>query len=167
MINLKDIALPAFFSSLHAVRELIDGILNNILLPESNDISAAEREWSSGGLILVDRRKVEKQTSWSKPQAEAKAFRLLEEADQVSRARLLAAAHTESGLWLHTLPTLTLGTLLNSESLRIALALRVGVNVCDPYEPLWSENGCEGSLRAFLQVQCRATPNTQCPELYH
>ena len=39
----------------------------------------------------------------------------------------------ESGLWLHTLPTSTLGTLLDPESLRIALALRVGADVCEPH----------------------------------
>ena len=47
--------------------------------------------------------------------------RLLEKADQASRAHLLAAAHIESQCWLHTLPTSTLGTLLALESLRIAL----------------------------------------------
>ena len=65
--------------------------------------------------ILAEERDAEKQKSWSKPQAEAKAARLLKD-DQVSRARLLAAARRESGLRLHTLPTLTLGTLLDSES---------------------------------------------------
>ena len=59
----KDIALPVFVSSLHAVRELVDGILINILLPESNDLPAAEREWGSGGLILAEGRDVGKQKS--------------------------------------------------------------------------------------------------------
>ena len=48
----KDNALPACISSLHAVRELVDGILNNTLLSESNDLLAAEREWDSGVLSL-------------------------------------------------------------------------------------------------------------------
>ena len=47
-------ALPAFISSLHAVRQLVGGILNNILLPESNDILATEREWDSGSLISAE-----------------------------------------------------------------------------------------------------------------
>ena len=129
----KDIALPAFISSLHAVQERVAGILINILLLESNDLPAAEREWGSGGLILAEVRDVGKQKSWSEPQAVAKAARLLEEAYQVSRARLLAAAYRKSGLWLHTLPTSTLGTLLDPKSLRIALALRVGADVCEPH----------------------------------
>ena len=36
------------------VRELVDCILNNVLLPERNDLCAAEREWNSGGLILAE-----------------------------------------------------------------------------------------------------------------
>ena len=43
------------------------------------------------------------------------AERLKEGADQVSRARLLAAAERESGLWLQALPSASLGTLLDSE----------------------------------------------------
>ena len=82
-------------------------------------------------MILAERRDVGRQKSWSESQAEVEAARLLEETDQVSRARLLAAARRESWLWLHTLPTSTLGTLLNLESLRIALALRVGADVCE------------------------------------
>ena len=41
----KDIALQGFISFLHVVRELVVvGILNNILLRESNDLSTADRE---------------------------------------------------------------------------------------------------------------------------
>ena len=61
---------------------------------------------------------------------ETVAAGLMERADQISRARLLIAACSESGLWLHALPTPALGTLLDPESFRIAVALRVGVTVC-------------------------------------
>ena len=75
-------------------------------------------------------------------QADINAARLLEEADQISRARLLAAARRESGLWLHTLPTSILG------SLCIVIALRVAAGVCElPHVPLRWENGCKRSSR--------------------
>ena len=61
---------------------------------------------------------------------ETVAAGLMEKADQISRARLLAAARRESGLWLHSLPSPALGTLLDPESFRIAVALRVGAVVC-------------------------------------
>ena len=50
-------------------------------------------------------------------------------ADQVSRARL----QRESGAWLNTLPVSSLGTLQDSESFRVAIALRVGIDVCIPH----------------------------------
>ena len=55
----KDQPLPAFISALHAVRKLVDGILTNILLPESNDLDTSEREWGSNGLILAEGREAE------------------------------------------------------------------------------------------------------------
>ena len=67
----KDIDLRAFNSLPHAARELVDCIFNNIPVPESNEVSAAEREWCSGGLFLAEGREVSKQKPWNEPQAEA------------------------------------------------------------------------------------------------
>ena len=58
---------------------------------------------------------------------------MLREADQMSRARLLATAQKESGAWVIALPVSSLGTLLDSESFRVAIAIRVGVNICIPH----------------------------------
>ena len=49
----KDIALPAFISSVHAVQELMNGIFDNILLPESNYLSATRREWGYSGCMCL------------------------------------------------------------------------------------------------------------------
>ena len=56
---------------------------------------------------------------------------LLENADQIARARLLAAKTEHSGAWLHALPSPTLGTHL--DDLRITVALRVGAVICEPH----------------------------------
>ena len=50
-------------------------------------------------------------------------------ADQVARTRLVAAATKESGACLHTFHVPSLGTQLDPESLRVAVALRVGTMV--------------------------------------
>ena len=57
------------------------------------------------------------------PQSEAAVVKFLDEADQISRALLLAAATRESGLWLQALPTATLGTPLDPETFRVENAL--------------------------------------------
>ena len=52
---------------------------------------------------------------------------MLLEADQESRARLMATSQKESGAWLNALPVSSLGTLL------VAIALRMGADVCIPH----------------------------------
>ena len=58
---------------------------------------------------------------------------MLLEADQVSRARLITTTQKESWAWLNALPVSSLGTLLDPESFRVAIALRVGADVCIPH----------------------------------
>ena len=47
---------------------------------------------------------------------------MLRKEDHVSRARLLDTALKESGAWLNALPVSSHGTLLDSESFRVAIA---------------------------------------------
>ena len=48
-------------------------------------------------------------------------------------------AQRESGAWLNALPVQSLGTLLDSESFRVAIALRVGTDVCIPHSCRYGE----------------------------
>ena len=74
-----------------------------------------------------------KQKAWDEPVCSAEYTELLANADQVARARLLAARTEDSGAWLHALPTPTLGTHLDNECLRITIALRVGAPICQQH----------------------------------
>jgi hypothetical protein len=49
------------------------------------------------------------------------------------QARLLALQEKESGAWLHTLPFTSLGTLLDNQSFRISICLRLGIPMCVPH----------------------------------
>jgi len=131
----KDIALPAFISSLHSVHDLVEAILHNVQLRDDNELGMAVDTWheKNAGLALPDSADRSRQRTWDRPQMEAVASGLLERADQVSRARILAASERESGLWLNVLPAPTIGTLLDPETFRIAVALRVGAVVCEPH----------------------------------
>ena len=48
----------------------------------------------------------------------------------MSKARLMATTQKESGTWLNALPVSSLGTLLDPESLRMAIARRVPHSCC-------------------------------------
>ena len=128
----KDIALPAYISSLHATEDLVRSILCKTQIGDDQELRVAVEKWQNEGLALAEGALKSRQRSWDEPKSVATAARLLEEADQLSRARLLASASRESGLWLHALPVPSLGTLLDAESFRIAIALRVGADVCEP-----------------------------------
>ena len=82
------------------------------------------------------------------------AEQLLDEAsDDVSRARLLAAATKESGAWLHALPVSSLGLRMDDDSLRIAVGLRLGAPICGPH--LCHHCGAEVDVLGRHGLSCR------------
>ena len=128
-----DIALPSFIASMNSVEDLVEAILSNSNIAETNELSVAVEFWRgvSGGASLPDDSKSQK--GWDIPIVQRNFEEMLRGADQVSRARLLATTQKESGSWLNALPVPSLGTLLDSESFRIAIALRVGADICIPH----------------------------------
>ena len=94
------------------------------------------------------------QKSWDNVCASVLAEQLLDEAsDDVSRARLLAAATKESGAWLHALPVSSLGLRMDDDSLRIAVGLRRGAPICGPH--LCHHCGAEVDVLGRHGLSCR------------
>ena len=73
-----------------------------------------------------------KQKEWDEPICKKIMQGLLNSVDQVGRARLLAARAEGSGAWLQALPIPSVGTLMDNETLRIAVGLRIGAPICEP-----------------------------------
>jgi hypothetical protein len=135
--RLVDIAAPAYISSLHFTAELVSSILSN--LPElegTAKLEAAVQHWKGyvGTEETPDEEEASKQKAWDSIGSQLQQSSLLDNADQITRARLLAAASKESGVWLHAVPVPSMGTHLDSETLRIGIALRLGAAVCQPHE---------------------------------
>ena len=86
---------------------------------------------ASGGAPSPDDPSCQK--AWDLPIVERNWENMLRGADQVSKARLLTTAQRKSGAWLNALPVLSLGTLLDSKSFSVAIAFRVGDDVCIPH----------------------------------
>ena len=79
---------------------------------------------------------------------------LLEKAsDSLSRARLLSTTNPESGAWLNALPVPSLGLCLEDETIRIAVGLRLGLNLCEPHE--CCNCGTEVNRRGLHGLSCR------------
>ena len=50
------------------------------------------------------------------------------------RARLLAAAEPQTASWVQALPVASLGLHLDDDTVRVAVALRLGAAVCEPHQ---------------------------------
>ena len=116
---------------MNSAGELVETILSRINIADTNELAESVESWrgASGGASLPDNPR--RQKAWDLPIVKKNWDNMLLEADHVSRARLMATAQKESGAWRNALPV-SLGTVLNPESLRVAIAVRVGADVCIP-----------------------------------
>ena len=76
---------------------------------------------------------VTKQRDWDDAVSKSEFLNLHNSAHQVDSARLLAAASPHTGAWLQALPLPQLGLHLDNDSARIAVALRLGAQICEPH----------------------------------
>ena len=79
---------------------------------------------------LPDASSSNRQRTWDTLVATASRDRLLDAANQLHRARLLAASQPHTAAWLQAVPVPNLGLHLDEESVRVAVALRLGAAVC-------------------------------------
>ena len=130
----EDLAASAFLASHHATAGLVDRILQLCHLDRHPDPREALVIWQAKTNNAPTPVDPMKQKSWDEVLCTTAVTVLLANANQVTRARLLTARDEGSGAWLHALPTPSLGTLLDNECLRIAVALRVGAAICQPHK---------------------------------
>jgi hypothetical protein len=122
-----DIAIPAFASSAAACRQLINGIL--IHTPESNVEEQVRQVWLDSGLLVPigDCR----QQEWDNIGCTALSQALTPRLDQHRLACFSSASQRHSGAWLNALPSSSTGGLLDDDCLRVGVALRLGLQVCE------------------------------------
>ena len=132
-----DVALPSYVASLHSSHQLLVSMLPTTLGAQlERECTSAVEDW----LAATDNSEVPhedakgQQRAWDTVIAKRLQDALLESANQFARARLQSAATPESGAWLDAIPSGNLGTLLDSDILRIAIALRIGADVCSPHQ---------------------------------
>jgi hypothetical protein len=126
----EELALPAFLASVFSVADLIP-----LINPEADlddIISEPTRRWCHLADHPVPPLFLQKvQKLWDIPLVDRTCKQLLDDAvDNITKARILATATRESGLWLHALPSPSLGNLLDDNTLCISVALRIGAVVC-------------------------------------
>lgn len=133
--QISSVVLPAFLSSVHSTISLI----GKILAPSLRDIEVsclteAENAWKIAcpGKDLPFCKGV--QRTWDEPLCRQVHGWLLDSASSATeKARLLACSEKESGFWLHAYPSAHCATLLDNNSLRLAVGLRLGSNIVVPH----------------------------------
>lgn len=132
---ISSVAVPAFLSSAHSTSTLI----GKILTPSLRDFEVAyvaetENAWrlACPGKDLPSKKNIQK--IWDDPVCRQVQDWLLNSAtSSMEKARLLAAYEHESGFWLHAYPSIQCGTLLDNNSLRLAVGLRLGADIVVPH----------------------------------
>jgi len=77
--------------------------------------------------------------------------------DAVSRARFLAAQSAHAGNWLHAPPITAVG-LRSNEAIRVAVGMRLGINLCEPDQ---CQCGAVVDARELHGLSCRRSAGRQ------
>jgi hypothetical protein len=147
-------AVPCFISSLYSALPLVEQLLPPSISARDEALEEAEDTWGNSGareLPPVETRGIQK--TWEAPDVEAAILSLRESAPTLQdSARLLASARPEAGAWLSCLPSPQLGTHLPDEAFRIASALRLGCDVCQPHQ---CPCGAEVTAKGYHGLACK------------
>jgi len=129
------LALPSFLSSAASTRALQDSILADGQATGCSLYSQFEQLWSERFTIPVpDQPASFKQSVWDRPGIEQDKAAVWNSSDNAAhKCRLTAVSVPHSGDWLHALPISACGLRLDDEAIRVAVGLRLGVNLCIPH----------------------------------
>merc|ERR1712212_170640 len=96
-------------------------------------LAREEFQQMTGVASLPEGEAASSQKAWSDLAAESTKGRLIGRANQVHRARLLAACSAHTAAWTQAVPVPSLGLHLDSETVRVAVSLRLGTPVSQPH----------------------------------
>ena len=125
-----DLALIGFLSSRAACSSLANHILRHPTnTPEDDDDVMA---WQDQNLVLPST--THKQGNWDDIQCSSAVATLVPVLNQHRLACFKAASLPEKGAWLNYVSSSRVGTFIDNDTLRIGIALRVGLTVCIPHQ---------------------------------
>jgi len=130
----EDLALPAFLASIHSVLALVAKI---IPFNTESYLDSTKEKWQAiAECPFPAAAALGSQKAWDSPLFSKKFQEILSEtaSDPQNTARLRAVSCKESGAWLRALPSASIGNLLDDNSVRIAVALRLGAPVLSPHQ---------------------------------
>lgn len=136
--KISSVALPAFLSSIFSTQKLVKAILSPSI--QISYMTEALGNWKIACPSQSLPKAPASQRQWDGPLCELELENLINStSSSAERARLLAVTRWESGLWLHALPSKNVGNLLDNNTFRIAVSLRVGAPCQVPHRCVCGE----------------------------
>ena len=133
---MASLALPAFLASVAATHTL-----QSLLLHNSHHVPDLHRDnllstWLTSFSLTAPASPADgKQSAWDKPVIAADVGAIKSHfCDSFNTARLLSVSAPHSGDWLRALPLAAWGLKLDIEAIKIAVGLRLGINLCEPHQ---------------------------------
>jgi hypothetical protein len=168
-----DLSLAAFLASIHSSIALIGCILsplNNTFEIKYLSEALNCRKLPCPGIQISDSPNL--QRLWDAPIFNKKFNEILDSSDHRNKARLLAVSELESAAWLKVLPSSNLGNLLDCQTLQIAVALRIGSEICHPHICIcgsqvgkWGHHGLS-CLKSAGRIPRHSALNNICVQPY-
>lgn len=132
--SVEQLSVPAYLASAFGSASLMGSILRNCEISNDGRYETATALWQTESGVDEVPVKAGCQNEWDTPVCKQRLTQiLLSTTDQLTRARLLAVSDKSSGHWLSATPIQSLGLKLNDDHLRIAIGLRLGCRLSQPY----------------------------------
>ena len=132
----SSLALPAFLASAASSAALQSGILGRHDVFPDSSVEAARNAWvSSYKTTIPAGTSVNLQRAWDSPVRQLDTSSVLTAASTAEdRARLLAIKSPHASDWLFALPISSCGLRLDDEAVRVAVGLRLGLQLCQSHQ---------------------------------
>jgi len=129
-------AFLAFLASAAGTRVLQSARLGRLHVSDDAQYGILWERWCAEYAIpCPDDSAMHRQSSWDKPMLDRDADNIASSVtDDYNRARLRAVGASHASDWLFALPIAAFGLRLDDEATRVAVGLRLGVNICEPHE---------------------------------
>jgi len=130
------LALPAFLASAAGTCCLQSTMLGGLQIPDDEQYVTLRYRWCTEySSPCPDDISAHKQSVWDKPIIHRETSSLIDSFSQdYDKARFRSVVALHSSNWLLALPITTCGLRLDNEAVRVAMGLRLGVNICEPHE---------------------------------
>jgi len=130
------LALPSFLASAASTTTLQENILHRCNLDSYQQFTEYTKTWSDlHSCDIPDPSSSHRQSAWDRPGIERDKATVWNSADEpTSKRRLASASAPHSGDWLHAVPVSSCGLKLDDEAIRIAVGLRLGIDLCETHK---------------------------------